>query len=91
MVQKYILAHDLGTGGDKAVLYSSEGKLISKAFKSYDTYYPYSGWAEQNPQDWWQAVIESTKKLLAATEINKKNIACISLSGHSMGIVPVDK
>jgi xylulokinase len=91
MVQKYILAHDLGTGGNKAVLYSSEGKLISKAFKSYDTYYPYSGWAEHNPQDWWEAVIESTKKLLAATEINKKNIACISLSGHSMGIVPVDK
>src|SRR5665811_2140663 len=91
MVQKYILAHDLGTGGNKAVLYSSEGELISKAFKSYATYYPYSGWAEQNPQDWWEAVIESTKKLLAATEINKKNIACISLSGHSMGIVPVDK
>ena len=91
MAKKYILAHDLGTGGNKAVLYSSEGELISRAFKSYDTYYPCSGWAEHDPQDWWKAVIGSTRQLLASTEINKKNIACISLSGHSMGIVPVDK
>jgi xylulokinase len=91
MSKKYILAYDLGTSGNKAVLYSSEGELIAKVFKSYNTYYPYSGWAEQNPNDWWESIKESTNKLLTNNKINKKDIATISLSGHSMGIVPVDK
>lgn len=91
MKQEYILAHDLGTGGNKAVLYSSEGQLIGQAFKSYETFYPASGWAEQNPQHWWEAIIQTTVELLSKTKIDKKYIACTSLSGHSMGIVPVDK
>lgn len=39
MSQKYVLAYDLGTGGNKAVLYNSEGKLIIKTFIPYDTLY----------------------------------------------------
>jgi xylulokinase len=90
MGQKYIIAHDLGTSGDKAALYSTEGKLIVKAYKYYNTYYPKTGWFEQNPIDWWNAVIETTRKLITSVSINKKDIKCIVLSGHSMGIVPVD-
>lgn len=91
MTEKYILSHDLGTGGNKAVLYSSDGILISKAFKSYNTIYPDSYRAEQNPLDWWNAIVETTKELLIKTKIKKQDIICISFSGQSMGIVPVDK
>ena len=48
MKQNYILAFDLGTGGNKSVLYHSDGTLIGSAFSPYDTYYPESGWAEQS-------------------------------------------
>lgn len=91
MAQKYILAYDLGTGGNKAVLYDSEGKLISKKFISYDTLYPQSGWAEHNPLDWWKSIIDSTNALMSQSNINKKDIFCMSISGHGMGIVPVDR
>ena len=88
---KYILAHDLGTGGNKAVLYDTKGNQLTKAFSSYSTYYPKSSWAEQYPDSWWNAVVKSTKELIQKSGINKKNIVCISFSGQSMGVVPVDK
>ena len=91
MSQKYILAYDLGTGGNKAVLYTSEGELLTKTFVSYDTVYPQPGWAEHNPLDWWKSIIESTDALIGKSNINKKDISCIAISGHGMGIVPVDK
>jgi len=88
--KKYILAYDLGTGGNKAVLYTSEGKLLAKTFISYDTLYPQSGWAEHNPLDWWNSIVKSTNELIDKSKINVKDIACISISGHGMGIVSVD-
>jgi len=91
MAEKYILGYDLGTGGNKAVLYTSEGKLLIKTFVSYDTIYPQSGWAEHNPLDWWNSIVKSTNELINKSKIDRKNIACISISGHGMGIVPVDK
>ncbi len=59
---KYILAHDLGTTGNKATLYNAAGELIDSQFFGYETDYPKTNWAEQNPEDWWEAVCKSTKK-----------------------------
>ena len=89
-MKNYILAHDLGTSGNKSVIYDNEGNQINKTFTPYNTYYNQPGWSEQSPNDWWEAIKKSTM-LLAETNINKKLIRCISFSGQSMGIVPVDR
>ena len=47
---KYLLAHDLGTSGDKATLFSTEGKLMGSAVHSYDTHYFNDTWVEQTRQ-----------------------------------------
>ena len=60
----YVLAHDLGTTGNKATLYDREGRLVDSSFYGYETEYAQTGWAEQDPEDWWQAVCVSTQKLL---------------------------
>jgi xylulokinase len=86
----YVIAHDLGTTGNKATLYDAEGKLVGSAFYGYGTEYAHTGWAEQNPEDWWQAVCISTKKLLEDTGVAKDDIACITFSGQMMGAVPLD-
>ena len=90
-MKQYIIAHDLGTTGNKATLYNKEGQLIGSAFYGYDVDYVHTGWAEQNPEAWWQAVCVSTHQLLAETKTRPDDIACISFSGQMMGCVPLDK
>lgn len=87
----YIIAHDLGTTGNKASLYDREGKLIGSTFYGYGTEYAHTGWAEQNPLDWWQAVCVTTRQLLQDTGVRGDDIACITFSGQMMGCVPLDK
>ncbi|MEZ4670258.1 MAG: xylulokinase [Anaerolineae bacterium] len=91
-MKNYILAHDLGTTGNKATLYDREGRLVGSAFYAYNTRYDHTGWAEQNPEDWWQAVCTSTKKLLSQIPgLRPDEVACITFSGQMMGCVPLDK
>ncbi|MBK9122109.1 MAG: xylulokinase [Chloroflexi bacterium] len=88
---QFIIAHDLGTTGNKATLYDREGRLVGANFYPYQTEYAHTGWAEQNPDDWWKAVCQSTQRLLAETRVAKNDIACITFSGQMMGAVPLDR
>lgn len=85
---QYILAHDLGTSGDKATLFSTEGKLIASVVEGYPCKYSNGNWAEQDPEDWYAAVCRSTKKLIES--IDPGEIVGISFSGHMMGSVLLD-
>ncbi|MBI5818863.1 MAG: FGGY-family carbohydrate kinase [Verrucomicrobia bacterium] len=84
-----IIAYDLGTGGNKASLYDVDGNCLAAVFVPYDTSYPQPSWHEQRPDDWWRAVVESTRKLLATGCANANDIECLALSGHSLGCVPL--
>jgi xylulokinase len=88
---RHILSFDLGTGGNKASLYDEDGSCLASAFVPYPTQYPQVGWHEQRPADWWNAVVESTRRLLGARGVDKKSIVCLGISGHSLGAVPVDE
>lgn len=86
---QYLLAHDLGTSGDKATLFSTDGKLIASVVEAYPCNYSNGNRAEQNPEDWFAAVCRATKKLTA--EVDTAQIAGVSFSGHMMGAVLLDK
>jgi xylulokinase len=88
---RFVLAHDLGTTGNKASLYDADGYLRGSAFYGYDTVFAHIGWAEQNPEDWWRAVCATTRQLLAETGVRGDEIACIVFSGQMMGAVPLDR
>ena len=90
MKGQYIIAYDLGTGGNKASLYDIEGRCVAENFVSYPTQYPATGWHEQRPEDWWNAVVESTNRLLGEASIDRNEICCCGISGHSLGVVPLD-
>ncbi len=89
-MKNYIIAHDLGTTGNKATLYDAEGALVGSAFHGYGTEYAHTGWAEQDPEDWWRAVCASTQKLLRECGVGRDKIAAISFSGQMMGAVALD-
>ena len=88
---RYILAHDLGTSGDKATLFSSEGELVRSAFTPYETIYPRANWAEQDPACYWEGFCRSTKKILEEANIKPTDIAVVSFSGQMMAALPVDR
>jgi len=87
---RFVLAHDLGTTGDKASLYDAEGRLVGSHFAGYDTEYARPRWAEQDPEAWWGAVCASTRGLLVEAGIEGREVACVSFSGQMMGCVPLD-
>jgi xylulokinase len=90
-MKELLLAYDIGTTGAKAAIFKKDGKLIGSSYTQYETYYPKPGWVEQKPEDWWNAVVQSTRKLFSESKVNPDDIAGISFSGQMMGQVPVDK
>lgn len=85
-----ILAYDLGTGGCKASVYDADGRAMASVFHAYDTFYPDTGWHEQCPQDWWDAVVSSTRALFKASSTAPSSVRCLVLSGQSLAVVPLD-
>ena len=85
---QYLLAHDLGTSGNKATLFDADGRMIASRTCAYETNFFNNNWAEQDPADWWRAVCQSSRALLA--DIPAGNVAAVALSGQMMGCLPVD-
>ncbi len=90
-MEKYILAHDLGTSGNKATLFSETGKLIGSKVYEYNTDYYDEITVEQDAEDWWKAVCETSRSIIAECNIDNKDIAAVSFSGQMMGCLCVDK
>jgi len=90
MAASYLLAHDLGTTGNKATLFSTDGKLIASALEAYPTHYDRPGWVEQEPESWVAAVCRASASVMKQAGIDKSQIEGMSFSGHMMGCVPVD-
>jgi xylulokinase len=87
----YILAHDLGTTGNKATLFDAvDGTATATAFEAYKTAYPHANWAEQDAADWWRAVRDSTRELLNTSGIAPGDVAVVSFSGMMNGALAVD-
>ena len=87
----YVLGIDIGTSGTKTILFDEEGKDISSAFKEYPLYQPQMGWAEQKPEDWWQAVAVTINSVIKKSQVNIEDIKGIGLSGQMHGLVMLDK
>ncbi|WP_433046792.1 xylulokinase [Dactylosporangium sp. CS-033363] len=81
-----VLAFDLGTGGCKAALVDASARVLATAFVAYPTSYPASGRHEQRPEDWWAALAAATRAL----PLPGHAVRAVSLSGHSLAMVPVD-
>ena len=88
---KYILAHDLGTSGNKATLFSEEGRLVGSTVYAYGCHYFNDNWAEQDPGDWWRSICDTTRSLIARTGVDPADIVAVSFSGQMMGCLCVDR
>lgn len=87
----YLIGVDLGTSGTKTVLFAEDGTVAASCTIEYPLYQPQNGWAEQDPLDWWNAVCDTTKVVIAKAGISASEIKGVGLSGQMHGLVMLDK
>ncbi len=86
-----LIAHDLGTTGNKASLHTDSGELLAAVTVGYPARFAEGGIAEQNPEDWWNAVVQATRDLLDKTGVSPADVAGLVVSGQMMGAVLLDE
>jgi xylulokinase len=85
-----IVAHDLGTTGNKASLHDEQGRTLAVLTVDYPANFASGGVAEQDPEHWWEAVGTATRRLLDAAGVPGSAVAGVGLSGQMMGAVFLD-
>ncbi|HHX42770.1 MAG TPA: xylulokinase [Chloroflexi bacterium] len=86
----FLIGIDIGTTGAKALLIDAEGRVAGSATVEYPLYTPRPLWAEQEPEDWWQATIDALRQLLHTTSVDTAELAGIGLTGQMHGMVLLD-
>ena len=88
---KYLMGIDIGTSSCKVALFDERGTVVGTASEEYPVYYPQSGYVEQNPEEWWEAVCKATKKCIEKSRIKAKQIVGIGVDGQSWSAIPIDE
>jgi xylulokinase len=86
----YLIGVDIGTTGTKALLITDGGTLVASATEEYPLLTPRPGWAEQNPEDWWQATVRAIRGCLAKAGVGRGEVKALGLSGQMHGSVFLD-
>lgn len=85
------LGIDLGTSNVKILATNEDGNILGVSCQDYPIYHPQPGWAEQNPEDWWDATLKALESLCQQEFINPLEIQSIGFSGQMHGLVMLDQ
>ncbi|MBA7671652.1 Xylulose kinase [subsurface metagenome] len=77
-----LLGIDIGTTGMKSALFSANGLLIDSDYITYPVTYPGEGRAEQNPEDWWNALAGTVRNIVSR---NRSAVDIVSMSLSTQG------
>lgn len=86
-----LIGIDVGTSATKTVLFDEDGTVIASASREYPLYQPKNGWAEQNPEDWRNAVLDTMASVMEASGMDGEHVKGIGLSGQMHGLVMLDE
>ncbi|MDE2397693.1 MAG: xylulokinase [Burkholderiales bacterium] len=81
---------DIGTSSVKSALVGEGEQVLASASRPLSVSRPASGFSEQNPQDWWQAVCETLDELKAGHPAELAKAVAIGLSGQMHGATLLD-
>jgi xylulokinase len=86
-----LLGIDIGTGGSRAALIDESGGIVAAATVDHEPFAsPETGWAEQDPRDWWRASAEAIRAVLTSDNVSADSIGGVGLSGQMHGAVLLD-
>ena len=87
-MEDYLLAIDIGTSGCKVCVFNSDLQVLAHTTKSYPIYYGENGIVEQNPNDWWDAIVCGLKELSQQVDFSK--IRAVGTDGQSWAAILSD-
>ena len=83
----YLMGIDVGTTGTKTLLCNEKGEIVARSVEEYSLSTPQPNWAEQDPEDWWKATVNSIRKVIKDSGIDSREIKGLGLSGQMHGAV----
>lgn len=87
----HLLGIDVGTGGTRALVIDDTGRIVASATSEHVPFAsPRTGWAEQDPRDWWRATAEAVRAVLAQPGVSADGIAAVGFSGQMHGSTLLD-
>ena len=84
-----ILSFDVGTSTLKGILVNKEGEICSSATATYQVDFPREGWAEEDPSDWWNGVVNVTREIMSKCDVEPVNVKGIVFSTQVCNVIPV--
>ncbi|MBP5273870.1 MAG: xylulokinase, partial [Abditibacteriota bacterium] len=87
----YLLGIDIGTSGAKTVLLDTDsGKIAASVLKEYPLYTPRPLWAQQEPEDWWNAAVWGIREVLEKAGAEAGDVKAVGLTGQMHSSVFLD-
>ena len=86
----YFLTFDGGTESLRARIYDLSGACLGSQAVPYQTKFSAGAQAEQDPSDWWDAVVKSTRGALAQANVSPEKIEAISYATTCCSVVALD-
>ena len=90
MQKKYVIGVDGGTESLRAGVFDLSGNPLAFASVTYPTNFPIPGWAEQNPEDWWNALGGAVRQAVIDANVGKQEILGICLDTTCCSVVALD-
>jgi xylulokinase len=90
-MKNYILGIDIGTSSCKTIVIDTDGNVVDSARYEYGISCPQYGWAEQNPEDWYQAFRWGLQEIFSKHPNIAKKISAIGVTGQMIGLTLLDK
>ena len=90
MQKKYVIGVDGGTESIRAGVFDLSGNPLAFASVTYPTNFPIPGWAEQNPEDWWNALGGAVRRAVIDANVGKQEILGICLDTTCCSVVALD-
>lgn len=86
----YLIGTDIGTSSTKTTIFKDTGEILAQTAREYTYDIPATGYAEQDPDVWWEAAAETIRLAIRKAGIPPKEIKGVGLSGQMHGLVALD-
>jgi len=87
----YLMGIDFGTGGARVGIFDREGTPVVFHATEWETKFPRSGWAEQDPNEWWTCMVQAVKGAMQESGVAAEEIAGISVDATASTVMAIDQ